>query len=112
MLGGHGDEHRRAIACDLTTGARAFEIVLSRHEDWAALRVMRQVGAGFLIEEEVVLLAPLDYLLPTALEHGDVECFNLRLLKHLGAGGGVLNRTRCKHTLGQRVRLALEPLER
>src|SRR5215472_8669812 len=79
----HCDQDRNSIALELAARPGSGGIIFGSHENRACLGVNEQVSAGIVIDEEAVLIRPIQHLLPAASQHCDVERLDLYLLEHL-----------------------------
>ena len=79
----HSDQDRSAITRQLATCPGSSRIILGRHENRASFGIDEETGTGIVTEEEAIAGRPVQYLLPTAAQHRDIERLNLHLLQHL-----------------------------
>src|SRR5260221_5825519 len=79
----HGNQDRRSISLKLVARSCGSGIELCGHEDGAGIGVGEQVIARLVVQEEVIAACPIQHLLAAAAQDGDIEGFDLDLLKHL-----------------------------
>src|SRR6266436_8877579 len=88
MRSPHSNQDRRSISLKLTARSGGSGVELCGHEDGAGIGVGEQVITRLVVQEEVIAVCPIQHLLATAAQDGDIEGFDLDLFKHLCGTSG------------------------
>ena len=82
------NQHRRAVAEQQPLLLGPIGVVLGRHEDRAALRVVQDVKARLGVDREAIVGGPVQHGLAAAAQDGDVEGADLDPLQDLDSTAG------------------------